>query len=133
MPDLLCGCIVGPKAHGPSPATTIGEWPVRVAALCASKRIEGRCSKPLEIAQVTRHHREIVNERGRRYQRVLDQMSRLPMHQLGPSAKDDAINRQDRICGGDDIDPRFYLFCFCRILSAGDLDTGLQLTECYRG
>jgi len=81
----------------------------------------GRDPEPLEVSQISRHDRQTVNESGRRYQRVLDEVWRAAVHEARPPTEDHTINRQNTVRGPNRIDPsldriRLSGSC-CRVIS----------------
>jgi hypothetical protein len=52
----------------------------RWAKLSGSEGIEDKSPEPLEITHAARHNRKVVHQRGRRDQRVFNQIIRLPVH-----------------------------------------------------
>lgn len=99
----------------------------RVAAL--AERIQQRHVEMLEIGDVARDHRQLVNSGRGCNHRVLDQRIRSPMHEASPGAEHTGIHGQYVVRGRDHVRPRLDLGSLAGILFSCDLNARLNFSK----
>jgi hypothetical protein len=95
------------------------------------ERIDERNPERFEIVYIARNDAQATNERRGCNQGVLEVVIGPTMHELRPATEYVRVHRNDVIRLSDAVEPTLDLPGLGSVLFAGDLYTGLDLTDCH--